>query len=67
MDVIKETAKKHKVSQSSAYREMSLAILAAKSNPDTREMWNKLFPDDKTPTVEEFISTIANYAKSRMV
>jgi len=62
MKVIKKVAKAHKISEKEVREEMLKAIRAGRENPDpnVQAMWNKLFPDGRKPTPEEFIKTIAD-------
>lgn len=67
MNVIKRVAKAHGVSAKEVREEMLVAIRAGRENPDPKvqAMWNRLFPDGKEPTPEEFILKVATLAKSR--
>ena len=61
MNVIKKVAKAHGVSAKEVREEMLVAIRAGRENPDpnVQAMWNRLFPDGKEPTPEEFIRVVA--------
>lgn len=67
MNVIKRVAKAHGVSAKEVREEMLVAIRAGRENPDPKvqAMWNRLFPDGKEPTPEEFILKVATLAKSQ--
>lgn len=66
MNVIKRVAKAHGVSVKEVREEMLVAIRAGRENPDQKiqEMWNRLFPDGKEPTPEEFIRVLAGVVKA---
>lgn len=66
MNVIKRVAKAHGVSVKEVREEMLVAIRAGRENPDQKiqEMWNRLFPDGKEPTPEEFIRILAGVVKA---
>ena len=61
MNVIKKVANAHGVSEKEVREEMLMAIRAGRENldPNVQAMWNRLFPDGKEPTPEEFIKVIA--------
>ena len=65
MNVIKRVAKAHGVSAKEVREEMLVAIRAGRENPDPKvqAMWNRLFPDGKEPTPEEFIRVLAGVVK----
>ena len=67
MKVIKKVAKAHGVSVKEVREEMQKAIRAGResSDPNAQAMWNRLFPDGKEPTPEEFILKVATLAKSQ--
>ncbi len=67
MNVIKRVAKAHGVSVKEVREEMQKAIRAGResSDPNAQAMWNRLFPDGKEPTPEEFILKVATLAKSQ--
>ena len=67
MKVIKKVAKAHGVSEKEVREEMQKAIRAGResSDPNAQAMWNRLFPDGKEPTPEEFILKVATLAKSQ--
>lgn len=67
MNVIKKVAKAHGVSVKEVREEMQKAIRAGResSDPNAQAMWNRLFPDGKEPTPEEFILKVATLAKSQ--
>lgn len=48
-----------------ALMKMLVAIRAGRENPDPKvqAMWNRLFPDGKEPTPEEFIRVLAGVVK----
>lgn len=66
MNVIKKVAKAHGVSAKEVRKEMLVAIRAGRENPDPKvqAMWNRLFPDGKEPTPEEFIRVLAGVVKA---
>lgn len=66
MNVIKKVAKAHGVSAKEVKEEMLVAIRAGRENPDPKvqAMWNRLFPDGKEPTPEEFIRVLAGVVKA---
>ena len=66
MNVIKKVAKAHGVSAKKVREEMLVAICAGRENPGPKvqEMWNRLFPDGKEPTPEEFIRVLAGVVKA---
>lgn len=66
MNVIKRVAKAYGVSVKEVREEILVAIRAGRKNPDPKvqEMWNRLFPDGKEPTPEEFIRVLAGVVKA---
>ena len=66
MNVIKRVAKAYGVSVKEVREEMRKAIRAGRENPDpsVQAMWNRLFPDGKEPTPEEFIQVIAGIVRA---
>ncbi len=66
MNVIKKVAKAHGVSAKEVREEMLKAIRAGRENPDpnVQAMWNRLFPNGKEPTPEEFIKVVAGVVKA---
>lgn len=67
MDVIKKVAKTHGVTANEVKNEMICAINFAKENPDPKvqETWNRLFPDGKEPTPEEFIRVLVQEVRAK--
>lgn len=53
--IIREIAKREKISESEVRAEMEKAILAGFQNPETRQKWDEMFGAGKIPSVEEFI------------
>lgn len=64
--VIKQLAKEYGVSPREAEQEMMKTIQQGRENPNpqARATWIKLF-GDRTPSVQEFINTIANEVKNK--
>ena len=67
MNVLKRVAKAHGVTEKEVRDEMQKAIRAGResSDPNAKAMWNKLFPDGKEPTPEEFIRVLAGEVRAR--
>ena len=67
MNVIKRVAKAHGVSAKEVREEMLKAIRAGRENPDpsVQAMWNRLFPNGKEPTPEEFIRVLTGEVRAR--
>ena len=67
MDIIKKIAKAHGVSTKEVYEEMQKAIRVGResTDPSVRAMWDRLFPNGKEPTVEEFIRTLTHEVKTK--
>ena len=57
--LIKQIAKKHGVSPKQVEKDMKEAIRVAMLNrdrtPESKALWDKLSPDGKEPSIEEFI------------
>ncbi len=58
-NTIRQIAKKNGVTPQEVEREIKIAIKAAMENrnssPESKAIWDKLSPDGKEPTVDEFI------------
>lgn len=67
MNVLKRVAKAHGVTEKEVREEMQKAIRAGResSDPNAQAMWNRLFPDGKEPTLEEFIRVLAGEVRAR--
>lgn len=57
--IVKQIAKKHGVSTKQVEKDMKEAIRAAmlnrNSTPESKALWDKLSPDGKEPSIEQFI------------
>lgn len=67
MNVFEKIAKLYGVPEQEVREEMKLAIKAGfeSPNPQAQENWEKLFPNGKEPTPEEFIKVISNEVKTK--
>ena len=63
--IIKQIAKKHGVSTKQVEKDMKEAIRIAMLNKnntaESKAIWDKLSPDGKEPSIDEFIKFCINY------
>ncbi len=58
--IFEKVAKEYNTVPEEVQKEMAVAIKAAMAceDPEKRKNWNKLFPENKEPSPEEFIATV---------
>ena len=60
---IAEIAKSEGIKKSDVKKEMKAAIMAGYNNPETHQKWVEMFGENKMPSPEEFIESMAKSIK----